>query len=91
MESLRELRSLVQVMSSALDTIEENLLKDGLEFPSPHSPFTYESEAVRYSPTIVHAVADITAAATQLTAFVRPAPVSIINMSMTVSISFFQT
>ncbi|KAI0314821.1 S-adenosyl-L-methionine-dependent methyltransferase [Amylostereum chailletii] len=82
MDAIAELRSLVQILTSSIDTIEDTLRDSGLDFPSPHTPFTDESEAARHVPAVMDVVANMTSAATQLASYVRPPTMTIVNMSL---------
>ncbi|KAI0314822.1 S-adenosyl-L-methionine-dependent methyltransferase [Amylostereum chailletii] len=87
MDAIAELRSLVQILTSSIDTIEDTLRDSGFDFPSPHTPFTEESEAARYVPAVMDAVANMTAAATQLASYVRPPTMTIVNLSLMHAVS----
>lgn len=69
--SLRELRALVDLISTSVDNIEHACIASGQPFPSLSEPFTRESEAIRLSPAVQQAGDILVAAAAQLTAVVR--------------------
>ena len=70
--ALQEIKALSLLIAQSVDSIEKVLLSRGQQFPSPHEPFTKESEASRMAPDVLPSCGIITAAAAQLIAAVRP-------------------
>ncbi|KAA1468515.1 S-adenosyl-L-methionine-dependent methyltransferase, partial [Dentipellis sp. KUC8613] len=71
------LKALADLIKSNVDLIEAATKSAALEFPSPHTTFSPESEAARLLPEVVDATTRIVAAASQLITAVRPPPLSI--------------
>ena len=84
MDALQELRALSKLIQDAIDTIEVTVKASDLEFPSPHTPFTIESEKARTLPDVQQASSLIVAAAMQLIQSVRSPTLSILTIGMQV-------
>lgn len=65
--------------------IDESCSSRNVSFPSLDQIFTPESEAARMDPHVLQASANIVAAAAQLTAIVRPPPLTLLTQSVQVS------
>jgi hypothetical protein len=83
-EALAELKILANIIQSSVEQIEAVTAANSFTFPSPTSPFSFESEAPRMHPAIQSAGLLITAAAAQLMTLVRPAPVIVLDTMMQV-------
>lgn len=84
-QTIQELKALSDIIKTSIDQIERTTKANGLVFPSPHTAFSPETEAARLLPDVVDAVSLVTAAAAQLTAYVRPPPMTVCSMAMLVS------
>ncbi len=85
-DSLAELKALANIIQSSIEQIEADLSTNSLTFPSPDSKFSLESEAPRMDPDIQSAGSLITSAAAQLITLVRPAPITLLEISLQVSL-----
>ena len=74
------LRDLSDIISSAVDRIENALDAQSLDFPSPDTPYTKESESPRNIPEVFDAVNTIIAAAGQLTAVARAPALTVFDI-----------
>ncbi|KAA1468517.1 O-methyltransferase [Dentipellis sp. KUC8613] len=79
-DSLAELKALAALIKLNVDRIETATRSNSLEFPSPWSSFSRQSEAARMLPDVADAATQIVAAASQLIAAVRPPPLTIISL-----------
>ena len=75
--TLDELRALSNLIDVSVKNIEKSMLDSGNTFPSLNEPFTLESEIARLNPAIMESASHIVAAASQLTAIVRPTGLSL--------------
>jgi hypothetical protein len=83
-DALAELKALINIMQSSVEQIEATVTANSLNFPSPDSQFSFESEAPRMHPAIQSAGALITSAASQLITLVRPAPLTLLDLTLQV-------
>ena len=83
--ALTELKALGNIIQSSIQQIEEVVTANSFTLPSPDSTFSSESEAPRMHPAIQLAGSLIVSAAAQLMTLVRPAPLSLLDISMQVS------
>lgn len=86
LDALAELKALANIILSSVEEIEAVCAANSFTYPSPDSTFTLESEAPRMHPAIQSAGSLITSAAAQLTALVRPAPLSLFDTSQQVKL-----
>ena len=84
-EAITELEALVGIIQESIQSIKETITSKNILFPSPHTPVTEESEAVRMIPTISQACSSIVSAANQLVSSVRSPTQSAVITSMQVS------
>ena len=84
LDALAELKALANIILSSVEEIEAVCAANSFTYPSPDLTFTLESEAPRMHPAIQSAGSLITSAAAQLTALVRPAPLSLFDTSQQV-------
>ena len=80
-----ELKALVKLVSDSVDRIEKSCKARNVAFPSLAGTYSPESEAARLDPAVLQAAADISAATAQLSALVRPPPLTLITISRQVS------
>ncbi|KIP10236.1 hypothetical protein PHLGIDRAFT_266603 [Phlebiopsis gigantea 11061_1 CR5-6] len=64
--TIAELKALSGIIQASLHTIETVLQDQKIDFPSPHTPFTLESEAARMIPQVAIAFSSIVSASMQL-------------------------
>jgi hypothetical protein len=83
-DSLAELKALAGIIQSSIEQIEATVTANSFTFPASDSIFTPETEAPRMHPAIMSAGSLITSAAAQLTALVRPAPMTLFDITMQV-------
>jgi hypothetical protein len=83
-DALAELKALINIMQSSVEQIEATVTANSFNFPSPDSQFSFESEAPRMHPEIQSAGALITSAASQLITLVRPAPLTLLDITLQV-------
>ncbi|EKM60006.1 uncharacterized protein PHACADRAFT_250851 [Phanerochaete carnosa HHB-10118-sp] len=69
--ALSELKALSKIIQGSIDSIEASLMSKSMEFPSPYTPMSLESEAPRMQPEVDRACAVIVSAAYQLINSVR--------------------
>lgn len=81
---MAELKALANIIQSSVEQIEGVVSANSFTFPSPDSKFSLESEAPRMHPAIQSAGALITSAAAQLMTLVRPAPLTLFDITMQV-------
>jgi hypothetical protein len=86
-DALAELKALINIMQSSVEQIEAAVTTNSFNFPSPNSPFSFESEAPRMHPAIRSAGAMITSAASQLITLVRPAPLTLLDLTLQVKLA----
>lgn len=87
--ALKALTSII--IQSSIVQIEEVTTADSFTFPSPDSTFIPETEALRMHPAIQSAGSLIVSAAAQLMTLVRPAPLTLLDISTQVSRRFLGT
>jgi hypothetical protein len=85
-DTLAELKALANIIQSSVEQIEGVVSANSFTLPSPDSKFSLESEAPLMHPTIQSAGALITSAAAQLTTLVRPAPLTLVDITMQVKL-----
>jgi hypothetical protein len=88
-DALAELKALSTIIQSSIEQIEGVVSANSFTFPSPDSMFSPESEAPRLHPAIQSAGALITSAAAQLITIVRPAPLTLFDITMQVKLKAF--
>ncbi|KAF8181637.1 S-adenosyl-L-methionine-dependent methyltransferase [Pholiota molesta] len=81
------LRSLAALISDSISAIEQTCTAKNVEIPSLNDPFSPQTEAPLMDPAIAEAASIIIAAASQLIAMVRPAPMSLLTTSMQFHVS----
>ena len=80
-----QLKALAKLVNDSVAEIEKSCIARNVIFPSLSEPFTPESEAARADHAVIEAAGIITAAASQLIALVRPAPLTLFMRSIQVS------
>jgi hypothetical protein len=85
-DAIAELKALANIIQSSIEQIEEVATANSFTFPSPDSTFSPESEAPRMHPAIQSAGSLIASAATQLITLVRPAPHTLFDITVQVSL-----
>ena len=88
--SLAELKALANIIQSSIQQIEEVVTANSFTFPSPDSTFSLESEAPHMHPDIQSAGSLIVSAAAQLMTLVRPAPLTVLDITMQVSLNILR-
>lgn len=83
-DALSELKALANIIQSSIEQIEATVTANSFTFPSSASTFSFETEAPRMHPAIASAGSLITSAAAQLMALVRPAPLTLFDITMQV-------
>ena len=86
-DAIAELKALANIIQSSIKQIEEVTAANSFTFPSPDSTFSPESEAPRMHPAIQSAGSLIASAAGQLITLVRPASLTLLDISMQVSLA----
>lgn len=86
-DALAELKALAKIIQSSIEQIEGTVTTNSFTYPSPDAVFSRETEAPRMHPVILSAGSLITSAAAQLITLVRPAPLTLWDVSMQVTIS----
>jgi AraC-like DNA-binding protein len=81
-DALAELKALGNIIQSSIEQIEQVTTANSFTFPSPDSTFSPESEAPRMYPAIQSAGSLITSAAAQLITLVRPAPLTVLDITV---------
>lgn len=89
-DALAELKALANIIQSSVAQIEAVATSNSLTLPSPESTFTLESEGPRMHPDIQSAGVLIASAAAQITTLVRPAPLTLLDTTMQVSLEVSQ-
>jgi hypothetical protein len=84
---LAELKALANIIQSSIEQIEATIATNSFTYPSPDSTFSFETEAPRMHPAILSAGSLITSAAAQLITLVRPAPLTLFDVMMQVTLS----
>jgi len=77
-DTISLLRTLSKNISDGVDKIDQSCTRLQFKFPSLDEPFTPANQS-HLDPQISEAVSIIVAAAAQITAIVRPAPVSLLT------------
>ena len=85
-DALAELKALGNIIQSSIQQIEEAVTANSFIYPSPDSTFSPESEAPRMHPAIQSAASLIISAAAQLMTRVRPAPLTLLDISSQVCV-----
>ena len=85
--ALAELKALAKIIQSSVEQIESTVTTNSFTYPSPDAIFSPETEAPRMHPDIMSAGSLITSAAAQLMTLVRPAPLTLFDVSMQVTLS----
>ena len=85
-DAIAELKALANIILSSIEQIEQVTTANSFTFPSPDSTFCPESEAPRMHPAIQSAGSLIASAAAQLITLVRPAPLTLLDISTQVSL-----
>ena len=88
---IAELKALANIIQSSIEQIEQVTTANCFTFPSPDSTFSPETEAPRMHPAIQSAGSLIVSAAGQLITLVRPAPLTLLDISSQVSLEGFQS
>jgi hypothetical protein len=86
-DTLEELKALAAIIQSSIKRIEDVVNVNSYTFPSSDSTFSPETEAPRMHPVIHEAGSYITSAAAQLITLVRPAPLTLLDVSMQVGLT----
>jgi hypothetical protein len=86
-DALAELKALANIIQSSVEQIEAAVSANSFTFPSPDSTFSFETEAPRMHPTILSAGSLITSAAAQLITLVRPAPLTLFDTVLQVTLN----
>ena len=89
-DALAELKNLANIIQSSIQQIEADITAKSLNFPSPESTFSLESEAPRMHLAIQSTGLIITSAAAQLMTLVRPAPLTLFDTAMQVRLKVSQ-
>ena len=90
-DAIPALKALTNIIQSSIVPIEEVTTADSFTFPSPDSTFIPETKALRMHPAIQSAGSLIVSAAAQLMTLVRPAPLTLLDISTQVSRRFLGT
>ena len=85
-DAIAELKALANIIQSSIEQIEEVTTAKFFTFPSPDLTFSPESEAPRMDPAIQTAGSLIVSAAAQLITLVRPASLTLLDISTQVSL-----
>jgi hypothetical protein len=86
-DGLAELKSLAGIIQLSIEQIEATVTANSFAYPSSDSIFSPETEAPRMHPAILSAGSLITSAAAQLITLVRPAPLTVFDVTMQVMLS----
>ena len=84
MDTLDELRALSRIIQDSIEAIDSIVKANNVEFPSPHTPFTVESEKARALSDVQKQSALIIAAAMQLVQSVRSPTLGLLTLAMQV-------
>ena len=90
-DTIAELKALANIIRSSIEQIEQVTTANCFTFPSPDSTFSPETEAPLMHPAIQSAGSLIVSAAGQLITLVRPAPLTLLDISSQVSLEGFQS
>jgi hypothetical protein len=88
-DALAELKSLANIIQTSVAQIESVVAANSFTLPSSESTFTPESEGPRMHPDIQSAAVLIASAAAQIATLVRPAPLTLLDTTMQVSLEVF--
>jgi len=80
-DALSELKALSNIIQDSISSIEALLASKSMEFPSPYTPMSPESEAARTQPEVDRACAAIISAAYQLINSVRSPMLTIVAVA----------
>jgi hypothetical protein len=83
-DALAEMKALANIIQSSIEQIETAVTGNSFTLPSPDSTFSFETEEPRMHPAILSAGSLIASAAAQLVTLVRPAPLTLFDISMQV-------
>ena len=86
-DGLAELKALANIIQSSIEQIEATVTTNSVTYPSSGTTFSLETEAPRMDPAIMSAGSLITSAAAQLMTLVRPAPLTLLDVTMQVTLS----
>jgi hypothetical protein len=86
-DGLVELKALANIIQSSIEQIEATVTANSVTYPSSGTTFSLETEAPRMDPAIMSAGSLITSAAAQLMTLVRPAPLTLFDVTMQVTLS----
>ena len=86
-DPLAELKALASIIQSSIKEIEEVVIANSFTFPSPNPTFSLESEAPPMHPAIQSAGSLIVSAAGKLMTLARPAPLTLLDITMRVSLN----
>ncbi|KAI0278930.1 S-adenosyl-L-methionine-dependent methyltransferase [Russula aff. rugulosa BPL654] len=86
-DGLAELKALANIIQSSIEQIEATVTTNSVTYPSSGSTFSLETEAPRMDPAIMSAGSLITSAAAQLMTLVRPAPLTLFDVTMQLHLS----
>ena len=89
--TIAELKALANIIQSSIEQIEQVTTANSFTFPSPDLTFSPETEAPLMHPAIQSAGSLIVSAAGQLITLVRPAPLTLLDISSQVSLEGFQS
>ncbi|KAI0266044.1 S-adenosyl-L-methionine-dependent methyltransferase, partial [Russula aff. rugulosa BPL654] len=81
------LKALANIIQSSIEQIEATVTTNSFTYPSSGSTFSLETEAPRMHPAIMSAGSLITSAAAQLITLVRPAPLTLFDITMQLHLS----
>lgn len=80
------MKALANIIQSSVAQIEAAVTANSFTFPSSESTFTLESEGPRMHPDVQSSGVLIASAAAQLSALVRPAPFTLLDATLQVSL-----
>ncbi|GJE87401.1 hypothetical protein PsYK624_034840 [Phanerochaete sordida] len=86
-DPLAELEALSKIIQDSIESIKSSLSSKNMDFPSPYTPMSLESEAARMQPEVDQACAMITAAAYQLISDVRSPMLTIVTVATQYALS----
>jgi hypothetical protein len=86
-DALAALKALGNIIQSSIEQIEATVTTNSFAYPSPDSTFSLETEAPRMHPAILSAGSLITSAAAKLITLVRPAPLTLFDIMMQVTLN----
>ena len=86
-DALAELKALTNIIQSSVEQIEAAVTANSFTFPSPDSTFGLETEAPHMHPAVLSVGSLIASAAAQLTTLVRPAPLTLFDTVLQVTLN----